>query len=484
LNNIYTFLKGNFVVEKFMKLLVVDDDPAFNKMLTSFLLKKDYDVKSAHSPNSALELLKENTFDLVLTDFKLPDMNGIELMQEIKKQYNNIPVILITNYSDIRTAVNSIKLGAFEFVTKPVIPDELLKTIEKAICTKEENNQVDKPKTNPKRENKTPEFIVGKTPQSLDLWHYVDVVAPTKMSVLILGESGTGKEYVANIIHYKSSRAEKPFVAIDCGVLSRELAGSELFGHIKGAFTGALHDKKGQFEAANGGTLFLDEIGNLPYEVQVQLLRVLQEKVIKPIGSTKEIPVDVRIIAATNENLTIAKKSDEFRTDLYHRINEFELTVPPLRNRLPDLEEYCDFFIAQAAEELEKEIKPVSENVLSLFKSYDWPGNLRELKNILKRAVLLCNEEQIELNHLPEGFKINEMELPVNGFVHPSAEQEPVNNQMVDNQNLKEIHKNQEIETINKVLSDVKFNKSMAAKILNIDRSTLYKKIKEYGIDA
>ncbi len=469
-----------------MKLLVIDDDPAFNKMLTSFLLKKEYDVKSAHSPNSALELLKENTFDLVLTDFKLPGMNGIQLMQEIKKQYNNIPVILITNYSDIRTAVNSIKLGAFEFVTKPVIPDELLKTIEKAFQTKKENNLPDTPNTILKKEsqNKIPVFIVGKTPQSLDLWHYVDVVAPTKMSVLILGESGTGKEYVANIIHHKSARANKPFVAIDCGVLSRELAGSELFGHMKGAFTGALQDKKGQFEVADGGTLFLDEIGNLPYEVQVQLLRVLQEKVIKPIGGTKEIPVDVRIIAATNENLTQAKNSDEFRTDLYHRINEFELTVPPLKNRLPDMEEYCDFFIAEAAVELDKEIKPLSENVLSLFKNYDWPGNLRELKNILKRAVLLCNEESIDLKHLPEGFKIKDDLLQLNNQIPETQLTEKVITQKVDNQNLKEIHKNQEIETINKVLSDVKFNKSMAAKILNIDRSTLYKKIKEYGIDA
>ncbi len=467
-----------------MKLLVIDDDPAFNKMLTSFLMKKDYDVKSAHSPHSALELLKANKFDLVLTDFKLPDMNGIQLMQEIKKTYNNIPVILITNYSDIRTAVNSIKLGAFEFVTKPVIPDELIKTIEKAIQSKDNNQSETIINQKQSKSNATPEFIVGKTPQSLELWHYVDVVAPTKMSVLILGESGTGKEYVANIIHHKSARADKPFVAIDCGVLSRELAGSELFGHVKGAFTGALQDKKGQFEVANGGTLFLDEIGNLPYEVQVQLLRVLQEKVIKPIGSTKEIPVDVRIIAATNENLTLAKSSEEFRTDLYHRINEFELSVPPLRNRLPDLEEYCSFFIAQAALELNKEPKTLTDDVLDTFKNYDWPGNLRELKNILKRAVLLCSENQIDVSHLPEGFKANGDATSLNGSYQQTKQINAVEPQRVDNQNLKEIHKNQEIETINKVLQDVKFNKSMAAKILNIDRSTLYKKIKEYGIDA
>ncbi len=459
-----------------MKILVIDDDPSFNKMLTGFLLRNNYEVESAHSPQSALSLLKENIIDLVLTDFKLPEMNGIELMQEIKKIYKSIPVILITNYSDIRTAINSIKLGAYEFVTKPVIPDELLKTIQKALQSepKEEEDLEVQEKTT---DQNSLEFIIGKTPQSLELWNYVDLVAPTKMSVLILGESGTGKEYVANIIHQKSSRANKPFIAMDCGVLSKELAASELFGHIKGSFTGAIHDKKGQFELANGGTLFLDEIGNLPYEVQVQLLRVLQENVIKAVGSEKEIPVDVRIISATNENLTANKSAEEFRNDLYHRINEFELKVPPLRERLEDLEEYCAFFMQEACRELNKSPKIITEEVLELFKSYDWPGNLRELKNLIKRSVLLSPDDYITINQLPEVIKIQKKEVETKEVA------EQPQSSMV-NQDLKEIHKSQEIEAIKKVLSDTKFNKTLAAKILNIDRSTLYKKIKEYGIDA
>ncbi|MBK6263978.1 sigma-54-dependent Fis family transcriptional regulator [Marivirga sp. S37H4] len=456
-----------------MNILVVDDDPSFNKMLTGFLSRNNYEVKSAHSPQSALALLKENTFDLVLTDFKLPDMNGIKLMQEIKKVHNNIPVILITNYSDIRTAVNSIKLGAYEFVTKPVIPDELLKTIQKAL-TVEPTQAGSSSEDKPKEKDTSLEFIVGKTPKSLELWDYVDLVAPTKMSVLILGESGTGKEYVANIIHQKSSRAAKPFVAMDCGVLSKELAASELFGHVKGAFTGAINDKKGQFEVANGGTLFLDEIGNLPYEVQVQLLRVLQESIIKRVGSEKEIPVDVRIISATNENLADNRNSEEFRNDLYHRINEFELKVPPLRERLIDLEEYCAFFMKEACRDLNKPPKILSNEVVEIFKKYDWPGNLRELKNLIKRAVLLATDEYITIDQLPEGFKQKET------GTKDSAE----NIKSVSHQNLKEIQKSQEIEAIKRVLSETKYNKSLAAKLLNIDRSTLYKKIKEYGIDA
>ncbi|GAA5022826.1 sigma-54-dependent Fis family transcriptional regulator [Marivirga lumbricoides] len=462
-----------------MKLLVIDDDPSFNKMLTGFLLRNNYQVESAHSPQSALELLKDHVFNLVLTDFKLPGMDGIALMQEIKRIYPGTPVILITNYSDIRTAVNSIKLGAYEFVNKPVNPDELLKTVEKALKAERKPEEQEKTTESPKKTNgKQLQFIIGQTPQSLELWNYVDVVAPTKMSVLILGESGTGKEYVANIIHQKSKRANKQFVAIDCGVLSKELAASELFGHVKGAFTGATQDKKGQFEVANGGTLFLDEIGNLPYEVQVQLLRVLQERIIKRVGSDKEIPIDVRIISATNESLSQNRNSEEFRNDLYHRINEFELNVPPLRNRLADLEEYCEFFISEACLELNKNHKTLSEEVLLAFKNYDWPGNLRELKNLIKRAVLLAPTDKITMDQLPEGFKNTE-----NTFVD-SGNKSSIQQNDVTNQDLKEIQKAQEINTIKKVLADTKFNKSMAAKILNIDRSTLYKKIKEYGIDA
>ncbi|WP_375578488.1 sigma-54 dependent transcriptional regulator [Marivirga tractuosa] len=461
-------------MNKGKKLLIVDDDPSFNEMLCNYLLRNNYEVESAHSAQSALELLKKHAFDLVLTDFRLPKMNGLELIEVIKKDQSQTPVILITNYADIRTAVQSIKLGAFEFVNKPVNPDELLKTIEKALESKS------KPKNSDTKPNKAftqnKQYIIGNNPHSLELWKQVNIVAPTKMSVLILGESGTGKEYVAKKIHELSKRADQPFIAMDCGVLSKDLAASEFFGHEKGAFTGALTDRKGQFELANGGTLFLDEIGNLPYEVQTQLLRALQEKVIRKIGGDKEIEIDVRIIAATNEKLSGNIQQDAFRNDLYHRINEFEIYVPSLKERMDDLGEFLDFFLKEASEELGKEVNQISEDVLEIFQDYTWPGNLRELKNIIKRAVLLSDAPTIDVQHLPVGFN-QKQEL---NSKSSEEDTKPTQNSGLD---LKEIQENQEKEAIKQALIQHKYNKSKAAKALNIDRTTLYKKIKSYNID-
>ena len=457
------------------KLLVVDDDPSFNEMLCNYLLRNKYIVESAHSAYSALELLKKHSFDLVLTDFRLPKMNGLELIEVIKKDEPEIPVILITNYADIRTAVQSIKLGAYEFVNKPVNPEELLKTIKKAL----------EPKTNPKSNNQDlnrhsatdTNYIIGNNPRSLELWEQVNIVAPTKMSVLILGQSGTGKEYLAKKIHELSKRSNKPFVAIDCGVLSKDLAASEFFGHEKGSFTGALFDRKGQFEIANGGTLFLDEIGNLPSEVQTQLLRALQEKLIRKVGGAKEIEIDVRLIAATNEQLSENIQREAFRNDLYHRINEFEIYVPSLKERIDDLEQYLDFFLKEASEELEKEVQQVSKAALEIFQHYEWPGNLRELKNIVKRAVLLSDSDTIDVQHLPVGFN-QRQEVKSDTFTDES------NSQQNSGLDLKEIQENQEKEAIKQALIQHKYNKSKAAKALNIDRTTLYKKIKSYNIDS
>jgi two-component system response regulator HydG len=466
-------------MNKGKKLLIVDDDPSFNEMLSNYLLRNDFMVESAHSGQSALELLKNHKFDLVLTDFKLPKMNGLELIEIIKKEKAQIPVILITNYADIRTAVQSIKLGAYEFVNKPVNPDELLKTIEKAL----------EPSSKSKLSNSLPNtsdqshsrYIIGNNPLSLELWKQVNIVAPTKMSVLILGESGTGKEYVARKIHELSKRAEKPFISVDCGVLSKELAASEFFGHKKGAFTGALTDRKGQFELANGGTLFLDEIGNLPYEVQTQLLRALQEKVIRKVGGEHEIPIDVRVVAATNEKLTQNIQQDLFRNDLYHRINEFEIYTPALKERLDDLNVFIDFFLKSSSEELEKEVYKVSDGVLASFNNYDWPGNLRELKNIIKRAVLLTETSSIEIEHLPIGFT-HKREVQKDDKVHKEATSNSASTDAAFD--LKERQELQEKEAIQQALLQHKYNKSKAAKALNIDRTTLYKKIKLYNLDA
>lgn len=452
------------------KILIVDDDPSFNEMLSRYLLKNNFAIESVHSAGAALRLLKNQKFDLVITDLRLPKMNGLELIEKIKKEKPKTPVILVTNYSDIRTAVKSIKLGCYEFISKPIIPDELLKIINKAL----ENRLSDGKNTTTLNQtsNDSISYVKGKSPLNQELWKQVDIVAQTKMSVLIIGESGTGKENIARKIHEKSKRSNQPFVAIDCGVLSKDLATSELFGHKKGAFTGALVDKTGQFELANKGTLFLDEIGNLSLEVQTQLLRALQEKTIRKIGDEKEIQIDVRIIAATNEKLAKSIDKGSFRNDLYHRINEFEIYVPSLKERIEDIEDYIEFFLKEANEEMGKKVNHINKDVLDVFKSYKWSGNLRELKNIVKRAVLLSDSSTIELANLPFGFAQN-------------AENESRDNSIKKRElNLKELQENQEKEAIREALIEFKYNKSKAADALNIDRTTLYKKIKLYQIDS
>lgn len=459
-------------------ILVVDDDPHFNKMISRFLERNGYAVDSVLSSKSALESIKNNTPDLLLTDFKLPDLNGLELMEMIKAKNPDQTMILMTNYSDIRTAVRSIQLGAFEFVTKPVNPDELLLTIQAALSQKQiaEASVIDARKRSDQRIANT--YMVGKTESSKRIWEHIQLVAPTNMSVMILGESGTGKEYAARMIHDCSKRKDRPFIAVDCGALSMELAASELFGHVKGAFTGALRDKKGQFELANGGTLFMDEVGNLSYDTQVQLLRALQERKIRRVGSEADITVDVRIIAATNEQLTSAVGNNQFRLDLFHRLNEFELELIPLRDRLEDLDEYLHLFLDQANADLGKEVIGFADEVMEIFKNYKWPGNIRELRNIVRRSVLLTQENYVGKSQIPEvvihGEQANTNHN--NGFGQPIEKR--------SSSDLKQLQELQEKETIERVLLETKYNKSKAAAILNIDRTTLYNKIAKYNIEA
>ena len=378
----------------------------------------------------------------------------------------------------MRTAVNSIKFGAFEFVSKPLIPDEFLVIVNKALNKPSPATSKTKKKANVKQGIK---YIVGTTEEAKKLWEYVDLVAPTRMSVLILGESGTGKEYVARTLHEKSKRASQKFISLDCGVLSKELAASELFGHVKGSFTGATQDKKGLFEQANGGTLFLDEVGNLPIDVQIQLLRTIQEKVVRRVGSEKDINVDVRLIAATNENIGSAIDEGNFRNDLLHRLNEFELNVPPLRNRGSDLNKFISFFMNEASEELDKSVNNINAAALEVLKNYSWPGNLRELKNIVKRAVLLSKSDTITIDHLPKGLLStdanlnNSIKLEEGQIAHSS------NSEITDLKYMQDLN---EKELIIRVLKENKYNKSKAAKQLNIDRTTLYQKIKKLDIDA
>ncbi|AXT56989.1 sigma-54-dependent Fis family transcriptional regulator [Aquimarina sp. AD1] len=446
------------------KLLIVEDDVAFCTMLKTFLQKKGYDVSTSFSGSEAVLQIQEHTFDVVLTDVRLPDRDGITLLEDIRAKNPKTQVVVMTGYAEINMAVSAIKQGAFDYVSKPFNPDKILQIIENALKadTKElEPNRNKDSKKNDVVIANNNSFVKGISDASKKLNEYVALVAPTRMSVLVIGDSGTGKEYVASSIHKASKRSDKPFVPVDCGAIPKEIASSEFFGHIKGSFTGAVNDKVGHFEAANGGTLFLDEIGNLSYELQVQLLRALQERKIKPVGSNKEIEVDIRVIAATNEDLSNAVKEGEFREDLYHRLNEFSIKVPPLKDRIEDLMLFANYFLEESNVELDKHVVGFADEVLDTFKKYDWPGNLRELKNIVKRSVLLSQNEMITMDILPSDI----------AYASHNSKQ---TYGLFKNQN--------EQELILDALEKANGNKAKAARMLDIDRKTLYNKLKQYDI--
>lgn len=444
-------------------ILVVDDDASFCLMLKSFFNKNGLNASVAFNLKDGIKAATETHFDIILTDYRLPDGNGIELLNAVKRHSQDTVVILMTGYADIKIAVNAVKMGAFEYVAKPINPDEILHIIKNGLSSIAKSNG-GTPKTS------KPEYIEGRCEAALKMQEYIDLVGPTEMSVLILGESGTGKEYAARRIHQFSKRKDAKFVAVDCGALPKDIAGSELFGHVKGAFTGALNDKIGHFEEANGGTIFLDEIGNLSYDVQVNLLRAIQERKIRRIGSTKETSIDVRILAATNEDLRNAIKNGEFREDLYHRLNEFSISLPPLRERKEDLLDFAYYFKDKASQEFDKRDVEFDRNVLNVFQSYEWPGNIREMKNVVRRAVLLATNNLVTTSCLP-----GEM-LEVS--ITPAIQHEE--NGAVD---LKSVKEKSEQELIISTIIKAKYNKSQAAKLLGIDRKTLYNKLKQYGID-
>lgn len=454
-------------------ILLVEDDTTFSTILEGFLKKNGHHVEVKYNVKSSIKSLNE-PIDLILLDYRLGDGTGLDVLEEVRNRRLNVPVIIMTSFNDVRTAVKAMRLGVFDYITKPVNPDELLMILKEAL-TPAKKETLTPTRTHPSVVDNSVEFVRGTSTRSKKLQEYIELVAPTDMSVLVRGESGTGKEYVARSIHLKSNRAQKAFVSIDCGTLSKELAASELFGHIKGSFTGALTDKKGQFEEADGGTLFLDEIGNLSYDVQVKLLRALQERVIQPIGANKQIKVDVRVIAATNDELIGSNASGNFREDLYHRINEFEIVVPALRDRGHDMDTFIEFFMQKANQELNRHVTELSEEVREIFRSYDWPGNLRELKNVIKRMVLLTPGNVAELNALPDEMVLSihqEKRAPVTAAVGGDMVAADLKSQS-------EAHEKQ---LIIDVLQQVKYNKSKAAQVLNIDRKTLYNKLEKYGI--
>ena len=460
------------------RILIIDDDKDICLVLSKFLTKNNYEVDVAHRGDEGLKLLRAHDYTLILCDYRLPDFTGVEMLRKIKLLQPVVAVIIITGYSDVRTAVETFRYGANDYVTKPLYPDELLVTIKETIAKNEKRNSSDSEEATPEvkrnKSNSAPlNFIVGKSVQSQTVQRYIELIAPSDMSVIINGETGTGKEFVAQAIHRHSKRAGYPFVAIDCGALPKELAGSELFGHIKGAFTGAVSDKQGSFEVANGGTIFLDEIGNLSYENQIKLLRVIQERRIKRIGATKDIPIDVRIIAATNEDLTKSVKEGRFREDLYHRLNEFKIQLSPLRERKEDILIFANYFLEKANQALHKNVKSFSPEVLTQITNYFWYGNLRELNNVVRRAVLLTVGDEVQSDSLPQEIIQAHSSLILPGDLADDSVGL-----------LKSIAGSAERQAIIDVLEKVNYNKSKAAELLKIDRKTLYNKLKLYNIQA
>ncbi|MEO6284529.1 MAG: sigma-54 dependent transcriptional regulator [Dyadobacter sp.] len=455
------------------QLLLVEDDTTFSKLLSNFLGKHGHQVKVCSNIKEAREAIangdEDGPFEVLMLDYRLPDGNSVDFLKALRSEGNRTAAFIMTSFHDVRTAVTAMQIGAFDYITKPVNPEELLMVLGEALNKGEVTGvkAVPKAKAAIKNDKSGLEYIEGRSKISKQLYEYVRLVSPTDMSVIIQGESGTGKEHVAKSIHKLSKRGNGPFVAIDCGSLSKELAASELFGHKKGSFTGAMQDKMGQFEAADGGTLFLDEIGNLGYDVQIKLLRALQERIIVPIGATQQIKVDVRLIAATNEDLMTSAANGDFREDLYHRLNEFKIEVPPLRKRGEDLGIFIQHFVDKANQELGRNVRELSKEVMDVFQKYDWPGNLRELNNVIKRLVLLSKEEVATLSALPA-----EMITAMEDQQKPSA-----------GSDLKALQETHEKEMIERVLQEVRYNKSKAAKLLNIDRKTLYYKIEKYHIE-
>ena len=459
-------------------ILLVEDDVVFSKMLSRFLERNGYDVIGCYSLEEAEKNLTP-AIKMIFTDLRLPDGDGINFLKQVKDIFPNLPVVVMTSYAEVSTAVEAMKLGAFDYISKPFQQEDVLNVIKNAQNTvfstpKPETVETAAPlsktdHSSPAKIVKAPKvteenpFIEGVSPASKKLSKFINLVAPTDMSVLIMGESGTGKEVVAKLIHLKSERRNKPFIAVDCGAIPKEIASSEFFGHIKGSFTGAITDKKGHFEEANGGTIFLDEVGNLSYENQIQLLRALQERRIKPIGSSKEIEVDIRVLAATNEDLLEAVNKGDFREDLYHRLNEFAIKVPSLSERKDDLMIFASYFLEIANEKLHKNVQGFTERAVQKMLNYNWGGNLRELSNVVKRAALLTTTDYISENELPDFVMSETRHFPTERFSFSTKENER--------------------ELIIGALHETNNNKTEAAKLLGFTRKTLYNKQTAYNIE-
>lgn len=492
------------------KILIIDDDPGICQLLKRLFIRHDFDVAITGLGKKGLEELEKNPPDIAICDLRLPDIDGKDFLLKSRQLLPGLPVIIITGYGDIKVAVDLMKNGAIDYVTKPILPDELVATVNRAIqangltanlVATEHNHGFTTIQPAPKKNSKA-KYIFGDSIQFKQILEQINLVAPTSYSIIISGESGSGKEAIAHEIHARSKRSNQPFIAIDCGALSKELAGSELFGHEKGSFTGAANQKTGSLELANGGTVFLDEVSNLSYDIQASLLRVVQERKLRRVGGIKDIDLDIRIIVASNDQLAETARQGTFREDLYFRFNEFSIHVPPLRERQNDILTFAHFFLDQCNHELERNVKGFAPDVQQLLKAYRWPGNLRELKNVVKRATLLAFGDYIEANALPhELFSYNKNHPAINipepmgspennlisdDFVNLAATAEtPIALRRLPKHDLKSVSIDAEYTMIVAALKKSNFNKSKAAKLLNVDRKTLYNKMKlhnEYSL--
>ena len=458
------------------RILIVDDERDMRWILSNILRTENYEISEAESGEQALNVIKKNTPELVLLDKMIPGkMDGIEVLKQVKNHDPSISVIMLTAIGDSKSIVKAVKMGAFDYIIKPFDDEELLITVSRAL--EQRSLSLEVKELRERLENRESlESVMGSSETIRHIHKQIEKVAETDFTVLLQGESGTGKEVVARAIHQLSPRRDRPFIAVDCGAIPDTLVESELFGYEKGAFTGADARKEGQFELANTGTIFLDEIGNLPYPVQKKMLRLIQERKVQHLGGKKLINVDVRIIAASNENLSAQIDQGAFRNDLYYRLNEFMITLPKLRERKDDIPFLADKFIKETSNELKKAVKGFSHEAMKKLMSYHWKGNIRELKNVIRRAALLC-EDKVGIEHLifdhekiPSYFCFQDYVDPQN--IRPLKE---VNKQIVGMV---------EKEAISNALVFTKGNKNRASRILEIDYKTLLTKIKNYGINT
>ena len=454
-------------------ILIVDDDEVMRETLSDVLKKRGYEIFSVGSGNGALSLMKKSIIDLILLDMRLPDIDGLEVLKKIKEFDTEILVIMMTAYSDVQTAVSSMKSGAYDYINKPFELDELKLLIEKGLETKSLINEVRRLHRQQK-ENYENSHIYGVSPQIHYVKELIGMISKThKTSVLIQGESGTGKELAANAVHYNSLRQDKPLMKINCSAIPDSLLESELFGYEKGAFTDAKNTKKGLFELADGGTVFLDEIGDMNPFLQSKILRVLENQTFMRVGGEREIKVDIRVIAATNKNLEAMVKEGLFRKDLYYRLKVMVVEMPPLRDRLEDILLLSSLFIEENNKEYNKAIKGFSDEAKKLMVQYAWPGNVRELKNVIERAMILTDQEVITPKHLPFELKQTE-KMPQENRGEEISEA----TMDLSDMSLEGMEKHH----LSKVLKRLEWNKSKASKFLGISRATLRAKIKKYNI--